>query len=466
MSYTKGPSVYSVYYIKLNGTKVEFDLYHQHTLIKKFDLVFQIVNDLLDEDIDFNLLYDEFITEITRDTIDLNKVNELVTSLIIIIDKKCDERGYYSYSFSAPKKKSDFKLHIDEAGYLNLMKTSMRGRFFCAPITTLRICNMDVVRSIYSEICREIIDTGVLFKLERIIDSVVMVSSVKGLDRASLLWTFFSSAKGIDPQNLALRERNNIFYKGLPTVAIGSDPIKWFISMARTSTNFQMKDKITETYIAVDTPLESSYENSIDMLKIFIYEEITSNRKLLKLLREFPFATGLIREYVYPITKWIALPFISLVFEMTSVDITHLINILLLNIFVYKFLRTSDPSSDLFRLLTYKAKPRIKETSSEDDAINANDPIALFIFKRLTIAIRSKLNQVKFDKTSIYTTKQIESVCKKALKSILSYNYFDKDDNKIEINPVNITNQYIQYLYDLNTGALADCIAEAKAYLK
>ena len=456
-------------YQKLDGTILTFNLSILHTLIKKFNLIFDQVNKLLDENSEFQILYDELLTILSNENdIDFERVKELLPVIMDIVDKFAEENKYWEFSYTAPKKLSEYKLHIDKNGYLEIMKASVRAKFICVPTTTLRKEHMNIVRYIYNYICREMIESGVQFKLERIIDSIVLTTSAKGLDNKSQLWVFFTTAKGIDPQNLALRERSAIFYKGLPTIATGLNPINWFVSMARTSINFQMKDKINEIHIAFNAPIESCYENSADMLKVFVYEEVTSNRKLMKLFKEFPFALNMVKEYVYPITNWITAPFVSEVFNVANLNITHLINILLLNIFAYKFLRNEEMGWTLFNMLTYRAA--LKNPDDNDKYLipptSKYNPNQYFTTRTLTNFIKMKLEELEFIKYTIYTEKQLEELFKSAIKSLISYDYFDYNNTKIIIDPINLTMEYIKYIFNLLTGKYDDSINEARNYLR
>ena len=458
-------------YQKLDGSIITFNLSIQHTIIKKYNLIFNQVNTILDRDINFHILYDDFMTTIydcvnDNKEVDFEKIRNMLPDIVNYIDKHAEELNYWEFSYAAPKKLSEFKLHIDKNGYLEIMKASVRSKFICVPVTVLRNKNISLVRYIYNYICKEMIESGVQFKLERIIDSIVLSTSARGMDTKSQLWIFFSTAKGLDPQNLALRERNAIFYKGLPTIATRLNPVNWFVSLSRTSIKFQMKDKINEINVAFNAPIESCYENSADMLKVFIYEEATSNRKLRKLLNEFPFAHEMSNGYVYPITNWISAPFISKVFNVGNLNITHLINILLLNIYAYKFLREKEPNWKLFDMLTYKAasKPVEEKTIfTKISECNQGNPFTSRIMFNL---IRDKLEKLKFTDETIYTQEQLEDLFKFGIKTLLSYDYFDYKDNKMTIDPFELTNEYIEYIYNILTHKYDDVILKAREYIK
>lgn len=469
MSYSQNKQ-HLIVYQKFDGTEITFQLSLQHTIVRKFNLIFKQVNAILEADDDLHILYDEFIMLMNDvDNINFSRIKEIMPPMFEKIDMLAEKFNYWQFSYNAPKKISEYKLHIDKNGYLEIMKASVRSKFICVPITLFKYEHMSLTRYIYNYICREMIESGTQFKLERIIDSIVLSTSANGLDNKSQLWIFFTTAKGIDPQNLALRERNAILYKGLPTMATGLNPVNWFVAMARTSIKFQMKDKINEIHIAFDAPIESCYENSADMLKVFIYEEITSNRKLMKLFKEFPFALKLAKEYVYPITNWITAPFISNVFNISNLNITHLINILLLNIFAYKFLRKEEPSWKLFDMLTYRAVIRINDGSSMKYPLvsNNNDVVEKYFTTRtLTTTIKSIISELEFIKYTIYTTDQLEELFKTAIKSLLLYDYYDHNNIKITIDPILLTNEYIKYIYNLLTHKYDDAIDNARKYFK
>ena len=475
--YLKNQS-HSLDYEKLDGTIVSFPISMQHTIVRKYDLVFLQVNKMLEMDSDFHILYDEFITLMLKkddENIDFERIKEILPTLVDYIDKYAEELGYWDFSYTAPKKLSEFKLHIDQDGYLEIMKASVRSKFVCVPVLSLKN-NVSLTRYIYNYICKEMIASGVQFKLDRILDSIVLSTSARGLDAKSQLWLFFSTSKGLDPQNLALRERNAIFYKGLPTIATGLDPLKWFVSLSRTSVKFQMKDKIDEVNIAFNAPIESCYENSSDMLKVFVYEEVTSNRKLRKLFKEFPFALEMVKEYVYPITNWITAPFVSKVFNVANLNITHLINILLLNIYTYKFLRDQENDWIIFKMLTYKAGIKSDDALSDNvfkypippSAVKSRALISANTFstKHLLTLIDENLERLKFTDCTIYTSVQLEELFKNAIKSLLSYDYYDYKNNRIIIDPVEFTVQYIEYLFNMLNHKYDNAIYEAREFLK
>lgn len=471
MAYFQTPSNL-VRYKKLDNSEVGFNISLQHTITKKYNLIFPQVNQILDEDVDLHAMYDEFITVMTSDEIEFDRVRELLPKIVELIDKYAEKFNFWEFSYNAPKKISEYKLHIDKDGYLQIMKASVRSKFVCIPIAVLREEHMSIVRYIYNVICKEMIESGVQFKLERIIDSIVLSTSAKGLDARSQLWVFFSTAKGIDPQNLALRERNAILYKGLPTIATGLNPINWFVAMARTSIGFQMKDRINEICISFSAPIESNYENSSDMLKVFVYEEVTSNRKLMKLFKEFPFAQQMAKEYVYPITNWITAPFISEVFSISNLNITHLINILLLNIFAYKFLRKEHEDWILFNMLTYRAAIRQNEEVTQSirypilSQVTGKPNGSFFTTRTLTSTVRNMISDLGFTKYTIYTTEQLEELFKFAIKTLLSYDYFNHLGTKISIDPVSLSHQYIQYVFELLTHKYDDAIDKARLYFR
>ena len=473
MGYNRSTSNNLIQYVKLDNSVITFNLSLQHTISKKCDLIFPQVNQILDCDFELNALYDEFITLMTDKVIDFEQLKDILPKIIELVDIHAEEFDFLKFSYTAPRKKSEYKLHIDKEGYLEIMKASIRSKFTCIPVSVLKDENMSIVRYIYNTICKEMIESGVQFKLERIIDSIVLSTSAKGLDSKSQLWVVFSTSKGIDPQNLALRERNAILYKGLPTIASGLNPVNWFVAMARTSIGFQMKDKVDEIHIAFNAPIESCYENSADMLKVFVYEEVTSNRKLMKLFKEFPFIKQMAKEYVYPITNWITAPFISKVFNVSNLNITNLINILLLNVFAYKFLKNEHPDWLLFKMLTLRAAI---QQNNEDVTSSLKYPIldpkdgtptgSFFTTRSLSSIIRTMIRDLKMTEYTIYTTDQLEELFKYSIKSLLSYDYYNYLGSKVIIDPNELSTQYIQYVYDILTNKYNSCIEKARLYFR
>ena len=114
----------------MDGTELEFNLSLQHTIVRKFDLIFKQVNSMLESDPDFHILYDEFMTIMhNMDNLDFARIKELLPILIENIDKYAEEHDYWKFSYTAPRKISEYKLHIDKNGYLDIMKASVRCKF-------------------------------------------------------------------------------------------------------------------------------------------------------------------------------------------------------------------------------------------------------------------------------------------------------------------------------------------------
>ena len=77
-----------------------------------------------------------------------------------------------------------------------------------------------------------------------------------------------------------------------------------------------------------------------------------------------------------------------------------------------------------------------------------------------------KLDEIDFIKYTIYTEKQLEELFKVAIKTLLAYDYYDYNDTKIQLDPVNLTMEYIKYIFNLLTGKYNGVINEARDYLR
>ena len=171
----------------------------------------------------------------------------------------------------------------------------------------------------------------------------------------------------------------------------------------------------------------------------------------MRLYKEFPFAIRLVKQYIFPITNWITAPFVSEVFNVSNLNMTHLINILLLNIFTYKFIRKKHPDWYLTKMLTYRAAIKTNTTNSK---------------YALTNLIRNIIAKLNISSKTIYTNEQLEQLFKHAIKTLLLYEYYDVNDNRVAINPTVFTTEYITYIYELLTHQIDDIIEEARNYIK
>ena len=444
-----------------NGDILHYNVYTQSTLISRFDLIFNFVNTMLDENKELKEYYEKFLKEM-KENKSTETASKYIPTLFSMIDKDGAIKGYHNFTYTPPRKKQDAKGYINEHEYNLIMKSSLRSKFICAVCIELRENNdMSIVKYIYGELLKEMISEGTLSKLERIIESTVNSISSNGFNHRSQLWVVFSSGKGIDPQNIALRERNNVLYKGLATIYPGKDPIKWLVSMVRTSVRYLMKDKITQVNIAVSQNTIESVENSNDkLLKMFIYETVISNRQLYKLIEEMPFGNKLISEYVTPITYTIAAPFISLVFSMPNLNVNRLSNPALINLLTYKFLKQVEPDWQIINLL--KCKAVSKRVSRENIE---NEEEKEYSKKFISTIIKKVLSKLKFSSYSTYTDKQLEEIFRESIQMLYRYDFIDYMDQKINIHPEILITEYITYVFNLSIGTYNSQIEAAKEFL-
>lgn len=461
MYYKKAGESYKIFYKIDDNTELEYWVSKQSTISSKFELIFDQVNLMLSQNKELKELYDNFVIALNKEPT-ISTVEIHLPRIFEIVDDMGSKLGFHDYDYVPPTRKSNIKLHITELEYALIMKASLRSKFICAQVTVLRELNINIVQYIYSKVMKEMIISGTVLKLERLIDSTVTYVSSNGLDHMSQLWVVFSAGKGIDPHNIALKERNSVFYKGLPTISPGRDPIKWLISIVRTYVKYLMKDKVTTVNIAVNNPIETTPATNIkqyNILENFIYQTVISSRKLLTLIVEMPFTKGLVSEYVFPITQIISLPFISIVFNLNNIQIGRLSNLVLLNLFTYKFLRDNIKNdSQLFELLVCKAiiLPKDPET---------NNAKSVFIKRKLPRLISQILKNLNFENSSTYTTKQLQQVFRDSLKTLLKYDYINYEDKIIKLNYEKIVEEYIMYIYNLSTHGYDQEIQNAKDYI-
>ena len=444
-----------------DGSIISYNVHKQSTLISRFSLIFDFVNKMLEDNEELKKYYEDFLKEMNTNKT-MATASKYIPTLFSMIDKDGARKGYHNFTYTPPRKKQDAKGYINEHEYNLIMKSSLRSKFICAMCIEMRENNnMSIVKYIYGELLKEMISEGTLYKLERVIESTVNSISSNGFNHRSQLWVVFSSGKGIDPQNIALRERNNVLYKGLATIDPGKDPIKWLVSMVRTSVRYLMKDKITQVNIAVSQNTIESVENSNDkLLKMFIYETVISNRQLYKLIEEMPFGNKLISEYVTPITYTIAAPFISLVFSMPNLNVNRLSNPALINLLTYKFLKQIEPDWQIINLL--KCKAISKRISKEDIE---NDKEKEYSKKYLSVTIKKVLTKLKFSSYSTYTDKQLEQIFRESIQMLYRYDYIDYDNIRINIYPEVLITEYITYIFNLSTGIYNHQIELAKNFL-
>jgi hypothetical protein len=462
-------STHVVTYTTHDGKNFEFDLYRQHTLCKKFDLVFKPVNDMLMKDQNFEVMYDKFIELLISPEENKQEIIVMTPKIFDYAIKLADSMNYLCYSYEAPpSKKGILKLHITEPEYRYIMMASVKSRLVCAPITHYRenCSHIYFRRFLMEHVCMEMTKHKTTFKLNHIIESTVMQTSMNALDGRSRLWNVLTNSQAKDPYVVSTSERNNIFYKGLPTIEFGRDPIKWLVSMTRTSVRFLMQDKIDQINIAVSVPIECAYDAGNDLLKMFVYEEITTNRQLVKLYGKLPpaFVNELSKQYVYPVSHFLAIPFVSMVFDLPNLNAAQMSNTVLLNLFTHEFMSGAEMGWSIFKYLLSYAVPRKKQDATNRLFENKATDIDNFIRREMNYVVKNSIKLLGFDKTSTYTSKQIESVGK-CLKEFFDYDYIGPEC-KLDINPKIFVGEYMAYLHGLSIGKYDGQIAEAKEYIR
>ena len=89
-----------------------------------------------------------------------------------------------------------------------------------------------------------------------------------------------------------------------------------------------------------------------------------------------------------------------------------------------------------------------------------------FTSRSLTNLIRNKIVESKISTKTIYTNDQLEELFKYALKTLLLFEYYDSEGNRMPIDPMIFTNEYILYIYELLTHQFDHVIEMARNYLK
>jgi len=468
---------HDIVYTFADDTTYTYDLQRQHTLVSRFDYVFAPINLILEKHPDIRPRFDSYIRYMNEGQTDA--AIHMIDILHPIVSPIAEGLGFFDYTYSAPPPRQTL-LHIDSAEYRIIMETSFMLKMFGSLLSYFRTTNMPLVRAVYSRVCDRFVSCGILYKMERIIDSVVMGNAAKGLDMKSMLWVMFATSKGFEPNNVALRERNNILYKGLATLMPGKDPVKYLVSMARTALNFQMKDRIPVVNIATNVPIESVYESTANVLETFVYEEITANRALTQLATEYGFANRLKNKHVEPITAILAAPFMCMVLDVPMLHLTQTSTQLLLNLLVYRFMSEVEPEWELFTLLRCSCKNRYDSGSGDTGSgctrtdltslfisTDDEDGRRFFISKQLATKVRNAVKQTGFADVSIYTSKQLCDCISRVLRKLLSYDFYDHYGNKVVFTKhAALVMEYVEYLYGLITGRYDAQIQCAKQYLR
>ena len=253
----------------------------------KFNDIFDVVNLMLASHKLLHETYDDLMHFIFTDkSSPASKYNYILekTPIIIKYIDEIIERDNLLDNISIVESDA-YSLNINIEETKILYKASIRTRFFI-PIYLSNEYSLDdtQAKGLHNIICRELLDSGIITKLFKIIDSIILQTSPER--KGKRLWDMLSASQGYASDTHNLELINSIFYKALPSLRLPSvnnpndviNPIAYLVSVAKNELQWLLQTSFS--YICIPSSL--NLINNIPTPKSNIIEQEVFYRTITK----------------------------------------------------------------------------------------------------------------------------------------------------------------------------------------
>ena len=464
----KNKKQYSIiYHNKTYNNKQVFTV-NIAAIYNKFNDVFDIVNFILDSNSELQQIYDDLLSLIFNKSVSSNQkfpfILEKTPLIIKHIDTFIDEHNLLDGINVVED--SSYSLNINAAETKLIYKASIRTRFFIPVYLTNEYSLSDLqMKEIHTIICQELLTAGIIDKLFRIIDSMILQTSPER--KGKRLWDMLSASQGYASDTHNLELINSLFYKALPSLKLPFldttdeiiNPIAYLISVAKNELQWLLQTSFS--YICIPSSL--NLINNIPTPKSHIIEQEVFYRTVTKnifsyIAKNYSNFSDIYHYNVYPILYNISQPFIIRVFSLPIkyfYTTPHL-----MNLFVYDCINKVDPQKETLLTMLRSGVVFDKQKTRSDYPTLPNT-----LMKSLYKTVMNK----KFDKyISDKTQNTIRKLFTKSILNLYRYKYIDpRNGSTYNIKWKNfIEDEYVDYIYNLVTTKYDDIINEKKEELK
>lgn len=423
-----------------NGKSQTFEI-NLTAVINKYDDIFNIVNDMLTYNHQFKLEYEKFLL----DYVNVPPTKRLVTFLFYFyklskqIDSIFDEMELGKNL--VVKVDSKFCMNINYEESMQLFRTSVRTRFFIPCYLSNYEVDSYEQKTLQSHICKEIIEQGIVDKLYRIIDSIIMCTYPNRSGKK--LWDMLSSTGGYNSDSYALKLLSSMFYKALPSLKADENPVAYMISICKNEIDWLLRTNLGINCFnsTIDAASLSVMENSRIFETEIYYRSIVKNC-FTAVDNEYMEYDSVKNYNVYPIIFNISQLVLNKIFgvPMRYVNVDKMC---VMNFYVHKFLTKYDSNkTELLKMLL--SVPTLVKTP------DGNFRELPSIYKtQIQVELAERNIQKYFSFLSHITIKKIIT---EAISNLYRYRYIDvKNAEEVKIDWALFISQYIDYIYNLSS---------------
>jgi hypothetical protein len=416
-------------------------------LSNKFKSIFNIVNTMLDSNQELKDTYETFLKEyiITNDR--YNCFLKYYPKLFKLIQDTYDTLNLGKDLTVKVNNEYDLNINFEETSCL--YKVSIRTRFFL--ICYLSDYSVDQIgqKEIQKLICREMIDLGILDKLYRIINSIVLNTFPTKSGRK--IWDLLSASTGYTADSYAIKLLSSVIYKALPSLKANENPIAYMISIAKNEVDWLLRTKLGVKFVNSEINIVTITEPNNHIEEHEIYYRTIVKEYFEPIANKYPELTNSLSKYnTFNTVANVCNPLINKIFGINS---NHLLleNISIVNIFCYDFLTRFDPSKT--ELINFLLLIPISSRTYDNRVLPEN-----YKEKIMNLVTYKELNKI-FKHLSPSNIKKIliDSVTK-----LYGYTYITKDNVEVTIDWSRFIEQYIGFIYSISSGKYDEFIKIVK----
>lgn len=427
-------------------------------IYNKFDDVFCIVNEFLRDNNDLRILYDETISEYFNMENEDDRFTflwEKMQHLIPMIDRTCYEKEIFKNINI--KEKDEYKLSISLKEGKMLYKASIRTRFFVPFYLSDQALNEQQQKALHNDICDEILEHGIVNKLFKIVDSIILKTSPER--KGKKLWSLLSVSQGYASDSHSIALMSSIFYKALPSLRIdnnkNSQPIAYLVSVAKNELQWLLQTAFPYVCIPSTIDLFSMSTPKTNILEHEVFYRTIVKNIFADIAERYKHYSEIYRSNAYSVLYHISQPFIVKVFNL-PVKYLNISNIHLINLFVYDCLMQVDPNK---KLLTSILKSSVSFDITKTKLELPSD-LKDYLYNKIS---GSNINNYVPDKTQT----MIKRLFLNSVFNLYRNRYYDvKNKHFIDINWKEFIDEYVEYIYNLVVGNYDDIIQKKKTEIR
>ena len=434
--YIKSSQRKTIDFLFTNGNKQSF-VTELAALSNKFKSIFNIVNQMLDINTELRSEYETFLTEyITETTNRYNCFLKHYMKLFNLIDNT-----YTMMNLGKDltvKENNEYNLNINYEETSCLYKLSIRTRFFL--ICYLSNFAVDPIsqKELQKIICREMIDMGILDKLYRIINSIVLNTFPTKSGRK--VWELLSASTGYTADSYSIKLLSSVIYKALPSLKSNENPVAYMISIAKNEVDWLLRTKLGVKFVNSDINIVTITEPNNHIEEHEIYYRTIVKEYFEPIAMKYPELTSALHKYnLYSTISNVCNLLINKIFGINS---NHLLleETCLVNLFCYDFLNRFDP--DKTNLINFLILIPIA-TKTYDRILPEN----------LKVHITNQITSKELNKYFKHLSPtNIKKLLVEALTKLYSYTYITKDNIEVDIDWIKFIDQYIEFIYNIASG--------------